>query len=172
MTWKDILAEEPFEGQHWEGAYGLPPGSTVEDWEVHSGGSTPLLSPMDDDSDDDFDSDDLLSSASLDLGKSDASPGPSAKCLSSRSELNNHRYQHRADVEDLQARQYWRPEWRTDAELTRPFDLGDASTLGTEVTYLLNERDQYVAGADVRNWPYRTFLPSCPCTLGVYEISH
>jgi gamma-tubulin complex component 5 len=39
-------------------------------------------------------------------------------------------YEHRKDVEEMQARQYWRPEWRTDVSLTRPFDLGDASTLG------------------------------------------
>jgi gamma-tubulin complex component 5 len=39
-------------------------------------------------------------------------------------------YEHRKDVEQMLARQYWRPEWRTDVSLTRPFDLGDASTLG------------------------------------------
>ena len=27
LTWADILAEEPFEGQHWEGVYGLPPSA-------------------------------------------------------------------------------------------------------------------------------------------------
>ncbi len=30
LTWKKIL-EEPFEGEHWEGVYGLPPGS-VKNW--------------------------------------------------------------------------------------------------------------------------------------------
>jgi len=40
-------------------------------------------------------------------------------------------YGHRKDVEQLQARQYWRAEWRSDVSLTRAFDLGDASTLGT-----------------------------------------
>lgn len=39
-------------------------------------------------------------------------------------------YRHRQDVEDLQARQYWRTEWRTDASTARAFDIGDASTLG------------------------------------------
>ena len=39
-------------------------------------------------------------------------------------------YGHRKDVEQLQARQYWRTEWRSDVSLTRAFDLGDASTLG------------------------------------------
>jgi gamma-tubulin complex component 5 len=132
LTWKDILAEEPFEGQHWEGAYGLPLGSTVEDWEVRSGGSTPSLSPVDDDDDnDDTDSDDLLSSEPLDLSKGEASPACPMKTVGSRNRTNDYRYQHRADVEILQSRQYWRPEWHTDAVVTRAFDLGDASTLGT-----------------------------------------
>ena len=38
-------------------------------------------------------------------------------------------YQHRKAFEDLQARQYWRPEWRIQADLDRPFSLGDHSTL-------------------------------------------
>lgn len=38
-------------------------------------------------------------------------------------------YQHRQTFEDLQARQYWRPEWRIEADLDRPFSLGDHSTL-------------------------------------------
>lgn len=33
-------------------------------------------------------------------------------------------------MEELQARQYWRSEWRTDAAIEKPFDLGDASSLG------------------------------------------
>ncbi|KAF8592572.1 hypothetical protein K439DRAFT_1610352 [Ramaria rubella] len=32
FTWENILKEEPFEGQHWQGAYGLPGGSVVQDW--------------------------------------------------------------------------------------------------------------------------------------------
>lgn len=43
---------------------------------------------------------------------------------------NRHTYDHRRDIEDLQARQYWREGWRTDAPLGREFSLGDASTLG------------------------------------------
>lgn len=39
-------------------------------------------------------------------------------------------YHHRASLEALQARQYWRPEWRIDASPGKPFNLGDAATLG------------------------------------------
>ncbi len=34
LTWKDILAEEPFEGQHWEGAYGLPAEVSSQAWPI------------------------------------------------------------------------------------------------------------------------------------------
>lgn len=46
ISWKAILDEEPFEGQHWEGVYGLQPGSTVEGWETRSLDSTPPYSPL------------------------------------------------------------------------------------------------------------------------------
>ena len=38
-------------------------------------------------------------------------------------------YKHRQAFEDLQARQYWRPEWHIQADLDRPFSLADHSTL-------------------------------------------
>ena len=38
-------------------------------------------------------------------------------------------YKHRQAFEDLQARQYWKPEWHIQADLDRPFSLGDHSTL-------------------------------------------
>ena len=34
------------------------------------------------------------------------------------------------DVEELQARQYWRADWRSDATVDTRFDLGNASSLG------------------------------------------
>jgi gamma-tubulin complex component 5 len=130
LTWKDILAEEPFEGQHWEGVYGLPSGSTVEGWEKRSDGSTPSLSPWDDD-DDDLDDDDSFS-YSEDLPSSPV-PAERVSCYEqSRLQLS---YQHHRVVEGLQVRQYWREEWRTDVDLSRPFNLGDPSTLGSLVIF-------------------------------------
>lgn len=135
LTWKDILAEEPFEGQHWEGAYGLPSGSTVEGWEKTSDGSTPSLSPWDDDSDDLDDSDSFPYTEDT-----PSSPGP-VELVSSYGQPNlSLSYQHRRVVEELQARQYWREEWRTDADLSRPFNLGDVSTLGPSLSRALGER--------------------------------
>ena len=32
-SWNDIIMEEPFTGQHWQGAYGLPDGAVVKSWD-------------------------------------------------------------------------------------------------------------------------------------------
>lgn len=125
LTWKDILAEEPFEGQHWEGAYNLPPGSTVEDWDTHSGGSTPSLSPWDDSDDPD---ESLSSSDSLAPTAEPDELDAAQKSISSSHPRMA--FGHRQDVEQLQARQYWRPGWRPDIPISQRFDIGDASTLG------------------------------------------
>ena len=129
ISWKNILDEEPFEGQHWEGVYGLPPGSTVESWETKSLDSTPPYSPLPLD-----DLDDLTASLpSLDSPPSvdaELSLNPDAE---SASMANISSFGHRQLIEDLQRRQYWRTEWRTDASLTPSFAIKEASTLGTSL---------------------------------------
>ena len=126
ISWKDILDEEPFEGQHWEGVYGLPPGSTVEGWESKSLDSTPPYSPL------------LLE----DLGDLTPSPSSIDSPLAIQAELslnpdvdfpnmaNTSSFGHRQSIEDLQRRQYWRTEWQTDASLTPSFAIENASSLG------------------------------------------
>jgi gamma-tubulin complex component 5 len=126
LTWQDILSEEPFEGQHWEGVYGLPPGSTVEGWELESGGSTPSLSPLDDSDD----GDDTLSS--LDSGERPLvvdTPLPSRR---SRNTVTDHRlkHAHREELEKLRSRQYWRADWHPETPLKSSLDIGDPSSLG------------------------------------------
>lgn len=127
ISWKTILDEEPFEGQHWEGIYGLPPGSTVEGWETRSLDSTPPYSP-------------------LPLGDpSDLSPSVSSTdslpSVEAKSSLNQDvelarmatvsSFGHRQLIEDLQRRQYWRTEWQTDAASASSFAIKNASSLGT-----------------------------------------
>lgn len=94
---------------------------------------TPSLSPLN--------SDDL----ELDMSDDDESPP------SSEPERHDHRppvmneqepstyhtqtrpsyaYSHRQELEDLQARQYWRPDWRMIEPVGTRFDIGDASVLG------------------------------------------
>lgn len=129
LTWKDILAEEPFEGEHWEGVYGLPPGS-VRNHNDGGGGqtvdSTPSLSPLHSD-DLDLDADDSFSS----LASTGEEETP--QHLSTPPKMNYKTpltYVHRKALEDLQKNQYWRSEWRSDADPGKAFDLGDASTFG------------------------------------------
>jgi gamma-tubulin complex component 5 len=100
---EEILDEEPFEGQHWEGVYGLPPGSTVEGWETMSLESTPPLSPLDDERL-------LLPSHSAEWGIPTESDNiehftPPSPLRKSSQPLF---YDHRQDVETLQLKQYWR----------------------------------------------------------------
>ncbi len=129
LTWQDILAEEPFEGQHWEGVYGLPSGNVVgsQSWGADSDGSTPSLSPWDDEDDTE------QSSSSSEIELTDKVPDhlyegePDTRTWGSQVASYNHRY----EVEEMQARQYWRPDWRSPAFLHKPFNIGDASTLGT-----------------------------------------
>ncbi|KAG1717437.1 Spc98 family-domain-containing protein [Suillus paluster] len=135
LTWKDILDEEPFEGQHWEGVYGLPPGSTIEGWEQMSDSSTPSLSPWDEDSDDLDDNDSFTYTEDP-----PSSPVPVERISSYGQPNLSLSYHHRRVVEELQARQYWREEWRTDADVSQPFNLGDASTLGPSLSRALGER--------------------------------
>jgi gamma-tubulin complex component 5 len=122
LNWKNILDEEPFEGQHWEGVYGLPPGSTVEGWETRSLDSTPPFSPL---LLDDF------GNVSPSLSSTDSLPASEAEPSTDVHVSASSTFGHRQLIEDLQRRQYWRAEWQTDASLTRPFTIKDASSLGT-----------------------------------------
>ena len=122
MTWAEILAEEPFEGEHWEGIY----DGHQNDWDT-----TPSLSPLNSD-DLALDNDDSLSTSDYEVPASSLSkqvekePWPSTQAKANVP----HTYVHRKAFEDLHARQYWRDGWTSDADPKRIFDLWDPSTLG------------------------------------------
>lgn len=142
MTWADILAEEPFEGEHWEGVYGLPPGSVRlsshteprdrEEWD-----STPSLSPLNSD-DLALDEDNSFSSTDYEEPLSPPSVMPSPRLSTSAVTKLPHSYQHRRHFEELHAKQYWRDDWHTDADLRSDFDTGDPSRLGLYLSPFLN----------------------------------
>ncbi|KII94634.1 hypothetical protein PLICRDRAFT_148664 [Plicaturopsis crispa FD-325 SS-3] len=136
LTWAEILKDDPFEGEHWEGVWSAQKG-----WEAGStsDGSTPSLSPLEDDDDDDDDEYDDYDSPPMGpidppSGTREHKPSRPGKAMSEDA------WNHRREFEALRARQYWREEWRTDASLTLPFDLGDASTLGPALWRALGER--------------------------------
>ncbi|KAH9179589.1 Spc98 family-domain-containing protein [Lactarius sanguifluus] len=140
FDWKNILDEEPFEGQHWEGVYGLPPGSTVEGWETRSLDSTPPFSPL---LIDDFGVVSPSLSSTDSLPTFDAGPSMDLNADSFHVSTNS-TFGHRQLIEDLQRRQYWRAEWQTDASLTRPFTVKDASSLGTLSGHHWSEAIKYI----------------------------
>jgi len=124
LTWQAILDEEPFEGEHWEGAWGLPAGSVKNARRRRSPSvstisgsesSLPARSPQ------------LLRLP--ELGGDDSETGSND---SSPLEVDSFYVDTtgRAMVEGLQDKQYWRSDWKTDARPWRSFELGDASTFG------------------------------------------
>jgi gamma-tubulin complex component 5 len=137
LTWAQILAEDPLEGQHWEGAYGLPPGSTVEDWETR-GDSDSDASAL---SDEDFELDLDLEPPPSDLGETSASStgdtsGQELGDITVEEDLTTRikdAYAHKKAVEELEKKQYWQDNWKSDihVDVGKKFNIGDVSTFGS-----------------------------------------
>ncbi|KAL5527461.1 hypothetical protein ACEPAG_6252 [Sanghuangporus baumii] len=146
LTWADILKEEPFEGQHWQGAIGLPPGSVVgqEDL-VESFNSSPTLSSISDSELDErgglfsfHDPEDVT-----DVSEQGLSP-PSSVETSDRvlaEERVVESFRLRLELEALQRRQYWKRTWKPDVDFDRAFDLGDPSTLRVSFEKMMGSAD-------------------------------
>lgn len=130
LTWADILAEEPFYGDHWEGIYPFTTTSINRErrneWD-----SEPSLSPLN--------SDDLVLDDESDSSSSIVYDDDSKLVQTPRLEVEGRgllisehqdRNKHRKEFEELQSRQYWRDGWHIDAPLWAQFDIGDPSTLG------------------------------------------
>jgi hypothetical protein len=119
LSWADIFAAEPLTGQHWAGAYGLPPGARADadaDDDDSSDASSVLERELELDltpPDSDFDT----------ASSADEAPPPDVTARVHEA------YAHRKAVEALERRQYWRADARS-AQAARAFDLGDPSTLG------------------------------------------
>lgn len=133
LSWAEILAEEPFTGQHWEGVYGLPVGSVVplngQGDDANSDDSLLSLSLLDDD----FGLVDIPSSSSTDessvLTPSITEEGTHSDMEAWSKQIEA--YRSRTEVENLQARQYWRSDWRMDPRtFSQPFNIGHSSSLG------------------------------------------
>ncbi|KAF9450171.1 hypothetical protein P691DRAFT_665854 [Macrolepiota fuliginosa MF-IS2] len=137
LTWKDILAEEPFEGEHWEGIFDNKPRDE-QGWD-----STPSLSPLSSDLEDG----DSMSSLSYEGHRRSRSIGHGSDENrgedegTERSGLGSnvppHTYAHRQEFEELQSMQYWRTDWKGYVRPSKQFDIGDPSTLGPALADVL-----------------------------------
>lgn len=131
LTWKKILEEEPLEGEHWRGAYGLPAGAVADEWaDNESTDSSPLLTPDSDLADLDESLSSIQSDTLPSLHDSPGSPSPSPHPEEGIQQRIVESLRLREELETLQHRQYWRSAWRTDANPNRPFSLNEPSTLG------------------------------------------
>ncbi|KAJ7584380.1 Spc98 family-domain-containing protein [Mycena floridula] len=150
LTWAEILRDDPYEGQHWQGVHGLPSGSvkgirSPEDEDDYLDDS-PSLSPLD--------SDDMDLDSTDDDETFPVSPEPRQSFLEApivEPALTRplHAYAHRKDMEDLQKRQYWRPEWKMTERLGVRFDIGDASVLGPTLQKVLGRGPQNGLPAEI-----------------------
>ncbi|KAG6331582.1 hypothetical protein ID866_7507 [Astraeus odoratus] len=136
ITWESILSEEPFEGQHWEGVYGLPPGSTVEGWEARSSGSSSSLSSWDDE-DSLEDEDGVLPISAEESQLDQFSEVPHDV----HANVRRHVQSGLDIVEELKVQQYWRDDWDMRIDINQPFDLGDPSTLAPTMLRVLGEKE-------------------------------
>ncbi|KAF9498676.1 hypothetical protein BDN71DRAFT_1443067 [Pleurotus eryngii] len=121
LTWKDILADEPFEGEHWN-------------YDQSDSGSSPSLSPLDSD---DLQFPDDSSSSADDLQDAPSPIEPESRTAPDESNRRQ-RFEHRQILEELQKQQYWH-KGRLDipVDLSRPFDVGDPSTFGPSINRAL-----------------------------------
>jgi gamma-tubulin complex component 5 len=135
LTWAQIMAEEPFEGEHWEGIFGPKTPynddsdslsdelSSEFDEPPESNGSAPtspsvaqdrLLAPVT-----------TLSTGAL---------VPYAELFRGSS------LEGREVAERLRKQQYWWHEWEADTRWDRPFNLADPSTLAATADRLIYSR--------------------------------
>ncbi|KXN89493.1 Gamma-tubulin complex component 5 [Leucoagaricus sp. SymC.cos] len=142
LTWKDILAEEPFEGEHWEGIFDNS-ARKERGWD-----STPSLSPLSSDIDgaesiQSFSDDghrQLRRTIYKEATESSDDDYLPAERSTPGSTIPPHTHVHRKEYEDLREIQYWRRDWKGYPHSSKQFDIGDPSTLRAAFSELLARR--------------------------------
>lgn len=145
LTWQDILAEEPFEGEHWQGAYGMPPGSIAgQGIEALSDSNSSPLSPISDlDDREDAGTSSDSSAASTGLTELDELPSHFITGHYTTGQVQQQSLRLREDLEDLHKCQYWKSGWQTDGDVNVGFDLGSPSTLGPALSRRLHHSNVF-----------------------------
>ncbi|KAF8314738.1 hypothetical protein DL93DRAFT_2167155 [Clavulina sp. PMI_390] len=134
LTWAAILRDEPLEGEHWKGAYGLPPGATKEGWEAEN------FFESDSDASDlsDFD----LRHLNIQGTRKNTVITPVLSETESLTSAEDEMHVSGQDVmstivsEEMEALQYWKQAGLLPREFdgsTPGFDLGDPSTLAATI---------------------------------------
>lgn len=135
LTWKQIMEEEPFEGDHWEGVFS--PGRAYE------GDTSPSFA-----SDQESEAEGFLSHS----GESQESetsytstPAPIGQILTEAVYTQSEYFQgssseSRELVERLRGKQTWRREWEMDVNWNRPFNTADPSTFAATVSRVMEAR--------------------------------
>ncbi|KAG8860524.1 hypothetical protein FRB96_003778 [Tulasnella sp. 330] len=117
LTWADIVADEPFEGQHWD-MISSHSTSSDESW-----------------SDDDRTKDTLH--AIIDFPDTPSSQDPTFQSTESSGESEGEDLPLKdlgaSLVETLRREQYWTEGWRSDIDVSKPFHMGDPSTLAPAI---------------------------------------
>jgi gamma-tubulin complex component 5 len=131
------MEEEPFEGDHWDGIFSKPSSGTI----LHD--LSPSLSPSELDSVPDEDLSDSSLSEEL-ITEHSSSPKTlhhAVNGMPSHSEyFRGSSLESREAIESLRSKQNWRPEWRSDADWNRPFNIADPSTLAAAADRTLGQR--------------------------------
>jgi len=120
LTWKRIMEEELFEGEHWEEI-----GTSNR-----SRRSTPSYGS-------DSDSGDIRSRRSENSTLSTPSRESSSHHHDTATPPTppiSEALRNRMTVEDLRGKQYWRADWRGDVNLDAPFRLADPASFGPTVS--------------------------------------
>ncbi|KAL0580734.1 hypothetical protein V5O48_001292 [Marasmius crinis-equi] len=163
-TWKKILEEEPFEGEHWLGVPGGIPlrrrkaSEDGEDDDEVSNGSTPSLSSLD--TDDDLELDFATPFTDTVEGPSISFPSYAQRSFEATEKPVYTTHAYRKEVESLKTKQYWREDWKIDERLDPllhqrgTFNIGNASTLGPTLQRVLPPSNVPVStGPSAHNLP-------------------
>ena len=132
LAWEEILKDEPFEGQHWQGAYRMPPGSVADEWAERSTDSSPYLSPLDDS---DVDYHDRFSDHDAEIEEhalAETPPSTNQGRIDHLVALNEEVYEssaYRRELEGLRASQYWRPDVQAQRDVNATFDMNIPQSL-------------------------------------------
>jgi gamma-tubulin complex component 5 len=146
LTWKRIMEEEPFEGEHWE------------EIGVSNRSRRPTPSCGSDSDSGDFQSRRSEDSTLSTLSHESFSPHPNVTPLT---QPINEALRNRMTVEDLQSKQYWRADWRGDVNLDASFRIADPASFGPTIS----RQSILSTPSAVRLRLYGSSIPDVPVAL-------